>query len=70
MKGRANLFNYLRSGKWQPGLGNQYAPMNTGQTFRVPKDSVMWPSGWGVDGRWKGLLGQRLYVPPPSGGAP
>jgi hypothetical protein len=71
MNGPANLWNYLRSFKWQPGGGNQYAPPSSGQEFQVPSGSVQWPSGWGIDGAWKGIFGQRQYVPPtPPPGAP
>ena len=70
MKGPANWWNYLQSGKWQPGFGNQFASKGSGQTFRVPKMAVKWPSGWGIDGWWKALFGQRKYSPTPPGGAP
>lgn len=63
MKGGTNGWNYFWSGKWQPGLGNQYAGFGSGQSFVVPRESLQWPRGWGVDGYIKGILGQRIYVP-------
>ncbi len=63
MKGPANLKNWIMSGKCQPGLGNEFAPLASGQEFQVPASSLRWPSGWGIDGRWKGLFGQRIYRP-------
>ena len=63
MKGGPNKWNYLRSFKWQPGTGNEYAPFDAGQEFQVPASSVKWPTGLGIDGRWKGLFGQRVYTP-------
>lgn len=70
MKGPANAWNYLRSFKWQPGMGNQFTPLKAGQEFTVPGSTVQWPKGWGIDGWWKGLFGQRKYVPgtPPTPG--
>jgi RHS repeat-associated protein len=68
MPGGVTPWNYLRSFKWQPGLGNQYASFRSGQSFSVPRASVVWPKGWGIDGYLKGLFGQRRYVPAP--GAP
>ncbi len=63
MNGPANRTNYVLSGKWQPGIGNDYAPFSSGQQYEVPKDAVQWPSGWGLDGWIKGLFGQRRYFP-------
>jgi RHS repeat-associated protein len=63
MKGGVNRWNYFWSGKWQPGMGNQYAPYRSGMQFEVPASSVKWPTGWGVDGGIKGIFGQRLYIP-------
>ncbi|MBI2390058.1 MAG: fibronectin type III domain-containing protein [Deltaproteobacteria bacterium] len=63
MMGRASPWNYFWSGKWQPGLGNQYASYRSGETFSVPKDAVRWPAGFGIDGWIKGVLGQRKYEP-------
>lgn len=66
MNGSPNWANYVFSFKWQPGLGNKFAPFNGGQTFHVPKDFVSWPKGWGVDGWWKGLFNQRIFKGPGS----
>ena len=63
MKGKANRWNYLRSFKWQPGLGNKFSSFKAGEEFQVPASSVKWPTGWGIDGWWKGLFGQRIYGP-------
>ena len=63
MKGKANWWNYLRSFKWQPGLGNKFSSFKAGEEFQVPTSSVKWPTGGGIDGWWKGLFGQRTYIP-------
>jgi len=63
MKGRASWWNYLKSGKWQPGFGNEFAPFRTGAEFQVPASSLRWPRGFGIDGWVKGLYGQRRYIP-------
>ncbi len=63
MKGEATRWNYIRSFKWQPGMGNQFAPFKSGASYTVPASSVRWPSGWGIDGWWKGVFGQRIYKP-------
>ncbi|MBL8719115.1 MAG: VCBS repeat-containing protein [Myxococcales bacterium] len=70
MRGGRTRWNYFWSFKWQPGAGNQFAPFRSGESFLVPEASVTWPRGWGLDGWFKGLFGQRRYVPlelpPPS----
>ena len=33
------------------------------QSVKVPAESVKWSSGFGIDGAWKGLFGQRIYAP-------
>jgi len=66
MKGKDSWTNYILSGKWQPGMGNQYAPKAAGEVFQVPQSALQWPRGVGIDGWVKGLLGQRRYNPPPS----
>jgi len=58
MKGRANMWNYIRSGKYQPGWGNQFASFSSGRNYLVSRGSVGWPRGWE---RWKGIFGQRQY---------
>lgn len=63
MTGRPNLLNYALSGKWQPGLGNRFAAPWNGEQFIVSPSSLRWPTGWGIDGWWKGLYGQRIYQP-------
>jgi hypothetical protein len=63
MKGKNTWWNYLRSCKWQPGMGNQFSPKGAGEVFQVPGNTLKWPKGWGIDGWWKGLFGQRRYIP-------
>ena len=63
MIGRANRWNYIRSFKWQPGMGNAFTPFEAGEEFRVPPSSVKWPTGGGIYGAWKGIFGQRKYMP-------
>lgn len=62
MKGSKSPGNYVLSGKWQPGLTNQFAPYGSGQTFVVPPSTVIRSPGfWGTA---KYPLGQRIYVGP------
>jgi hypothetical protein len=62
MVGGASYRNYLLSGKWQPGLSNQFAPYGSGQVYVVPFSTLTWPRGpWGM---LKGIIGQRVYVGP------
>ena len=69
--GEMNRFNYFRSGKWQPGLGNQFAPYASGVEYQVPVDTLrapseamtatsFWDSKW-VDPIKSWLFGQRSY---------
>lgn len=64
MNGGTGVLTYLMSGKWQPGLGNVFAPFTSGQNYLVPKAAVQNP-GWVENGLgWiKSLLGQRLFNP-------
>lgn len=64
MVGGKTWRNYLLSFKWQPGLGNIFTPFKDGRTFEVPAADIRWPRGWGIDGWWKGLFGQRRYYGP------
>ena len=71
MQGNANWWNWIKSGKWQRGMGNQYAPLKSGQEFVVPKSSILPPSqastahpiaDQGIIGWYKKtILGQRSY---------
>jgi RHS repeat-associated protein len=69
MNGPPSRPNYGLSFKWDPNPTNIRAPFAAGEGYLVPRPWVRWPSGWGLDGWWKGLFTQRLYVPPP-GAAP
>ena len=66
MKDRASWWNYVRSGKLDPGPWNQFAPKSSGQEFVVPRRFVRWPMDkpwWHGDGPiMKGVLGQRRYI--------
>lgn len=68
MKGDNTFWNYVRSGKFQKGFGNEFAPFSAGSTFLVPNGSLKWPVGndFFDRGIWsiiKWLLGQRRYLP-------
>jgi hypothetical protein len=63
MKGAANWWNYILSGKWQPGFGNQFAPPSSGQQFYVPLQSLQGPQEFWVTDWIKNLMGQRMYIP-------
>jgi RHS repeat-associated protein len=63
MLGKPNLWNYIKSFKWQPGAGNEFAPFRSGQGYEIFPDQISWPSGWGIEGWWKGLFGQRRFLP-------
>ncbi|MBC2592658.1 hypothetical protein H5P28_00130 [Ruficoccus amylovorans] len=71
MEGKASLANWLKSGKWQPGAGNEFARPSSGQEFQVPRSTLKPPSQaatatWADKGPFGGvkkMLGQRAYVP-------
>ncbi len=61
MRGGVTWPNYILSGKWQPGLTNQFAPFSSGRLYEVAASSLRSPGGfWGPV---KHLLGQRMYIP-------
>jgi hypothetical protein len=66
MKGGRNYWNYFWSGKWQPGMGNQFARYASGQTYQVPRSAVAPPPREYF--RWiqwiKEKLGQAQYMGP------
>jgi len=65
MQGEPTLWNYLWSGKWQPGMGNQFAAPWNVKSYVVPSSSLTCPTGPGIDG-WLKLLvpaKQRIYTP-------
>ncbi len=68
MNGPPNRTNYVLSFKWDPNPTNIRAPFAAGEGYLVPPSSVRWPGGWGLDGWWKGLFGQRRYIPTPGPG--
>lgn len=63
MNGPPTYSNWLRSFKWDPNPTNIRAPYNVGEGYIVPPPHVTRPSGWGLDGWWKSLFGQRKYTP-------
>lgn len=74
INGRTNGWNYLASGKWQPGLKNQYAPRASGQEYTIPRSSVR-PPGEAATATWadkgpvglvKYLMGRRSFNPKPK----
>jgi hypothetical protein len=62
MRGEANWFNYALSGKWQPGMGNQFAPFSSGVSSWVPRSSLQVGREYGL-GLLKAPLGQSVYSP-------
>lgn len=60
--GAPSWATYLRSFKFDPFF-NEFAPISQGESFLVLRESIKWPTGWGIDGRWKGLYRQRKYRP-------
>ncbi|TVP77777.1 MAG: hypothetical protein EA353_09630 [Puniceicoccaceae bacterium] len=69
MTGGMTTVNYRLSGKWQRGVGNQFADFNSGRSFNVPTGDLYRPSGLHpFDGRAKSLVpGQRIYNPSGQG---
>jgi len=65
MEGEPTLWNYIWSGKWQPGMGNKFSPPWKVQSYVVPKKSIECPGGKGIDGAIKLLVPakQRIYKP-------
>ena len=69
MTGGKTKVNYRLSGKWQRGVGNQFADFDSGSSFNVPKGDLYRPSGLHpFDGRAKSIVpGQRRYNPSGQG---
>jgi hypothetical protein len=71
MKGRVSGSNYIRSGKWQRGHGNQFAKFDTGRPYIRSRSTLQSPSAnpsahftdKGIFGFIKYVLGQRTYLP-------
>ncbi|WP_028315502.1 RHS repeat domain-containing protein [Desulfatibacillum aliphaticivorans] len=71
MKGGKNALNYIKSGKWQKGMGNTRASYSSGSEYMVPTNSLKPPSQaatatfWdkGLFGHIKSAMGQRSYRP-------
>lgn len=74
IKGNMNRWNYFRSCKWQPGLGNKFAPYSSGKEYSVPESMLKAPSkavsassifdSAIMDPIKGGLFGQRSYWGP------
>ena len=72
--GENSFFNYFRSGKWQPGFGNQFASPKSGFTVYVSPETLKAPSkaasassifdSFLMDPIKGGLFGQRSYWGP------
>jgi RHS repeat-associated protein len=63
MPGGKSPLNYVLSGKWQPGAGNEFARFSSGSSHYVPKASLKTPTGGGIDGWIKALFNQKKYEP-------
>jgi hypothetical protein len=63
MKGGKTWWNYIMSGKWQPGLTNIFAPFRSGQIFDVPASTLHFPPLINPLNWIKALIGQRIYMP-------
>jgi hypothetical protein len=71
MQGDATKWNYFKSGKWQPGMGNRFTPYRAGEEFVVPKTTLVSPSqaatataaDKGAAGLIKQAMGQRAFIP-------
>ncbi len=49
---------------WQPGLGNRSAPPSSGASYWIPRDGLVHPTGFEIDGEFKRLYGQWILVGP------
>ncbi len=67
VKGKNTWWNYIRSFKWQPKWmpgGNIPAKKALGETFKVPKSTVVKPYSEGqISNIIKWLFGQKQYKP-------
>lgn len=62
MEGAPTMWNYIMSGKWQPGFGNQFAYPWEVKTYLVPKSSLKCPSGKGIDGSLKLIVPAKQKI--------
>lgn len=69
MSGPPTSSNFFRSFKWDPNPTNMRIPFSEAASraegYMVPPSHVTRPTGWGLDGWWKSLFGQRKYTPTP-----
>ncbi len=63
MLGGATIWNYILSGKWQYGCGNQYAPFSSGQEFLLDAEDVCLPNLLNPINWIKAIIRQREYWP-------
>jgi RHS repeat-associated protein len=63
MKGGKTYWNYFRSGKWQPGLGNKFASFNSGESFQVPAETLTSPDEALISNIFKKPFKQYKYTP-------
>jgi len=63
MSGLPNTWSYIRSFKWPPGMGNEFAPFASAESFVVRRSQVVRPRGFGFDGAIKGLYGKKRFSP-------
>ena len=44
MIGKSSPINYIRSFKWQPGMGNKFAWPSTGKSYKIPLSALKSPT--------------------------
>lgn len=62
MKGNPTVWNYLMSGKYQPGFSNQFAWSWQVHSYKVPCNTIQRPRGF-FNTITKTPLCQRIYKP-------
>ncbi len=64
MPGGLTRSNYIGTFKWQPGMGNQYAPFSTGRSYVVPSNTIRNPTRADDPMPWvKRCFNQKIYDP-------